>query len=159
MHRKSLSLVISLTALVGLGSLSGTAIAAPPVHSSTPFTASYTDPLLGPVTCVGRHDTNSKLFPGTETSGGRDTETCKSSVSKGHLTLVAPSETGGYTSPAGTDENGRFETRSGALCENGSYLGWNSDYAPLNGQRATSYNYTVSASGRSYKLVAYYPAA
>jgi hypothetical protein len=159
MRRKSLSLVISVTALVALGSFSGTAFAASPERTSTPFTASYTDPLVGPVTCAGRHETNSKMFPGTETSGGRDTETCKSSVKKTPLTLVSPDETGGYTSPTGTDEAGVFATRTGRICENGSFQGWNSDYAPLNGKRATSYTYTVSANGKSYKLVAYYPAA
>jgi hypothetical protein len=105
-----------------------------------PFTAEYdAESYYGPVACKGKHETSaSKGYPGTATEGGRDVERCKSTTG---LPLVGL--TPGETVTLG---EGWFPGSSG----------WNSDY---DGQGATEIAYTVSANGKSFKLVAYYPFA
>jgi hypothetical protein len=61
-----------------------------------PFTISYSSSAItteGEVTCKGFHETNSALFPGTETEGGRDREHCK--AASGHkFTALTGGQTG-----------------------------------------------------------------
>jgi hypothetical protein len=112
MVRRSL-LPVTLAALAILGTFSSVALASsssggggngapglaalPPAQTtSAEYTATYTDERFGPVVCVGKHQTNSRKFPGTGTSGGRDIFTCKSNTFNGlkrtPLTGVAPDE-------------------------------------------------------------------
>jgi hypothetical protein len=46
----------------------------------------------GEVRCKGRHQTNSALYPGTATEGGRDIEKCKSTSHKAFTALTAGQE-------------------------------------------------------------------
>src|SRR4051794_38960687 len=70
-------------ALLAVSALFGTftsgSLAAPSGLTSVSYTASYTDELYGPVTCVGEHQTADR-FPGTETTGGRDVWRCDSTT-------------------------------------------------------------------------------
>jgi hypothetical protein len=180
MYRRPLLIAIAVAALSAMGTFSSVSLASTssvggnPSHrsavpsgvqplakfahaTSVKFEAEYSDALVGPVHCVGHHQTNERLgYPGTETEGGRDVERCRSTTKKVPLTFVAAGESGGYTSSS-ADENNSFETREGAICEYNHFEGWNSDFAGLGGKRATKFSYTVAPNGKSYKLVAYYP--
>lgn len=100
MNRKTLTVACAVAMLGLLATFTSTSFAlstgsattaakrAAPVHvgsliavkTSTEYTANYTDPLYGPVSCKGYHQTNSIKFPGTEEAGGRDRFTCKSTT-------------------------------------------------------------------------------
>lgn len=105
-----------------------------------PFTAEYdAEAYYGAVACKGRHQANEKKdYPGTATEGGRDVERCKSTTGKPLVGLT----------PGETVELGKgwFPGSSG----------WDSDY---DSQAASEIEYTVSSTGKSFKLVAYYPFA
>lgn len=121
------------------------ALATYPPSTKVSFEATYdAEGYYGSVHCVGHHLTNAKKgYPGTAPGsspeeGGRDVEKCKSATGKALIGL-----TPGETVALGA---GWFPGSSG----------WDSDY---DGQGATEIGYTVSASGKSFKLVAYYPYA
>jgi hypothetical protein len=119
-------------ALLGLfGMSTAAAVAAPPGLTSVPYTATYTDELYGPVTCVGEHQT-SERFPGTETTGGRDVWKCTSTTGA-PLANAVPRET----------------VRKNVA----------SDYFYfVKGLVVTgTAKERISANGRSYRAVAYYP--
>ncbi|HSZ13713.1 MAG TPA: hypothetical protein VK790_06735 [Solirubrobacteraceae bacterium] len=107
---------------------------------TVPFATEYdAEGYYGAVKCKGKHETNANAgYPGSASEGGRDVERCKSTTGM-PLIGLAPGET----------------VALGAGWFPGS-SGWNSDY---DGQAATSIEYVVSANGRSFKLVAYYPFA
>ncbi len=93
----------------------------------------------GPVECKGKHESNEKKgYPGTETSGGRDVEKCKSKSTTGKLELVTPGEH--------VARGGEFPGASG----------WDSDDPALANLETKEIEYTVAANGKSFKLVAYY---
>ncbi len=110
--------------------------------TSVEYTATYTDERFGPVVCTGRHQTNSVKYPGTETSGGRDVFTCKS-------TVLAP--------------NGRTRMPlTGATPEEILTWGpgtWASDYFAVTFSLVvldTNGTGKVNATGKSYHAVIYY---
>jgi hypothetical protein len=91
----------------------------------------------GAVKCKGKHEADEKAgYPGVEKEGGRDVEHCKSTTGKPLVGLT----------PGETVELGKgwFPGSSG----------WDSDY---DGQAASEIEYTVSSTGKSFRLVAYYP--
>jgi hypothetical protein len=101
------------------------------------YSLAYTD-FGGPVNCIGVHQTNAKVFPGTLTSGGQDSFTCTSTTGSA-LTGVTP----GQVIPVEVN-------------------GWQSDYFASIGisgvLNTIAFNLTVSADGFSYSGVAdYYP--
>jgi hypothetical protein len=104
------------------------------VHTTVAYSVSYTDAIWGPVTCTGTHQYG-KQWPGTTTTGGRDSFTC-TSTSGLPVTGAAAGQV--YTYAVG---------------------GWASDYAPLNGATNTiAFTVTVSLDGMSYSgVAAYYP--
>jgi len=103
----------------------------------TPFEVEYdAEAYYGAVKCKGKHETNEKHYPGTETEGGRDVEHCKSTTGK-PLVGLTPGE--------------RVELGTGWFPGSS---GWDSDW---DGQAASEIEYTVSATGKSFKLLAYYP--
>lgn len=103
------------------------------------FTGLNVGEWYGPVSCKGKHESNEKKgYLGTETSGGRDVEKCKSTTGK-PLELVAPGEHVALGA-------GEFPGASG----------WSSDDPALAGLESKDIEYTVAANGKSFKLVAYY---
>jgi hypothetical protein len=107
---------------------------------TTPFEAVYdAEAYYGAVKCKGKHEASEKKgYPGTASEGGRDVEHCKSTTGKPLVGLV----------PGESMELGKgwFPGSSG----------WDSDY---NGQAAREIEYTVSSTGKSFKMIAYYPFA
>jgi len=102
------------------------------------FTGLKAGEWYGPVECKGKHESNEKKgYPGTETSGGRDVEKCKSTTGKA-LELVTPGEHVAL--------GGEFPGASG----------WDSDDPALANLESKDIEYTVAANGKSFKLVAYY---
>ncbi|MGA2320825.1 MAG: hypothetical protein ABSG95_08780 [Solirubrobacteraceae bacterium] len=96
------------------------------------YTAEYTDEDFGLVKCVGHHQTNSKLFPGNATEGGRDKWKCRALPAGRKFTNVT----------------------GGQVLNPWPYSGWNSDF---DGQAASSVTGAVKASDTAYTGVAYYP--
>jgi len=96
------------------------------------YTASYTDPFFGPVTCTGVHQAgkNFGVF-------GQDSFTCTAQPVGAALQNVAPNQT----------------------LTLATFGGWYSDYGALKGQfvLAIAFNGIVSADGTSYTAVANYP--
>jgi hypothetical protein len=91
----------------------------------------------GAVKCKGKHEADEKVgYPGTATEGGRDVEHCKSTTGE-PLVGLTPGE--------------RVELGTGWFPGSS---GWDSDY---DGQAASKIEYTVSSTGKSFKLIAYYP--
>jgi hypothetical protein len=95
----------------------------------------------GMVHCVGHHQVNEKRgYGGTETSGGRDVEKCK------------------------TVSGQPFEKLTGGETREGEFPGpaniWESDYflfvKGVSGVRTHDMKLTVSANDRSFRIVAYY---
>jgi hypothetical protein len=145
-------LVMAVLVVTALGFSVTTGVAASGggtvVHSVAHYTVSYTDPVYGPVTCTGVHQTG-KNIPGTAITGpgpsgpyipasgtgGQDSFTCTSTTGL-PLMQVTPGESISF------------------YC---SGCGWNSDFVPLNGEAATSFTGTVSSDGFSYTAVATYP--
>jgi hypothetical protein len=105
-----------------------------------PFAVEYdAEAYYGAVKCKGTHEANEKAgYPGTETEGGRDVEHCKSTTGK-PLVGLTPGE--------------KVELGMGWFPGSS---GWDSDY---DSQAASEIEYAVSKSGKSFKLVAYYPFA
>lgn len=105
--------------------------------TSEPYEFNYTgDEFYGPVHCVGKHQTNErKGYPGNATEGGRDVERCRSTTGE-PLKGMAPGETA-------TDS---IE----------GYSEWGSDWDG-NAIVSTNFSYKVSASGKAFKIIAYYP--
>lgn len=106
----------------------------------TKYTATYTDPQVGPVQCTGVHQ-NGKNFPDSSTglSGGQDSFTCTSTTGL-PLTNVTPGE----------------------VVTLATFGGWISDYfdQPAHGGHlifANSLTLTVSSDGLSYAGEADYP--
>lgn len=151
--------VIASAVVVALAA--GSASASPVGGSVTPAGSSGVGPLMmkyakpehwtfeveydaeayyGAVKCKGKHEVNEKKgYPGTETQGGRDVEHCKSTTGK-PLVGLTPDET--------------------VLLGMGEFpgsSGWASDDPALGGEQTTDIEYTVSASAKSFKVVAYYP--
>jgi hypothetical protein len=96
-----------------------------------PFT--YEDARFGPMECSGKHQTNSKKYPGTETEGGRDKFKCKSTTGVALLN-VTPGE------PV-------------------TFAGWDSDYFFfVKGLTIEAKTITGKASlnGKVFRAVAYY---
>jgi hypothetical protein len=128
---------LSITATANAAPTPGGLAASPQVKalsaepkSVVPFTATYdATEYYGAVTCTGKHQINPRKFPGS-----RDVETCKSTELTGFIGLT-PNE-----------QRGSGEWFPGAS-------GWNSDY---NGAAAISQEYTVSANGKKFHLIAYY---
>lgn len=113
-------------------------------NTTFPFETEYDAAgYYGPVKCKGKHQTNARNgYPGTApgitpAEGGRDVERCGSTTGKPLVGLI-PGETVAL--------GGWFPGSSG----------WDSDY---DGQAATAIEYRVSANGKAFKLVAYYPFA
>ncbi len=113
-------------------------------NTSVPFETEYdAEGYYGPVKCKGKHQTSEKDgYPGTApgvlpAEGGRDVERCKSTTGA-PLIGLAPGEAVAL--------GGWFPGSSG----------WDSDY---DGQAADALEYTVSASAKSFRVVAYYPFA
>lgn len=130
---KRLLLIVGL-AVVALG-FSVVPVAANNGIQVTHYTASYTDPFFGPVSCTGVHQTG-KNFPGTDNGfgvavGGQDSFTCTSTTGS-PLTGVTPNETLSFAVIGG----------------------WISDY---DRQFANSFAGMVSSDGFSYSAVAGYP--
>jgi hypothetical protein len=107
------------------------ALAAPAALTSVTYTATYTDSLYGPVTCVGEHQT-AEPFPGSETTGGRDLWRC-SSTTGAPLTNAVPRQT--VRKNVGSDY---FYFVKGI-----EVVGTAKEH--------------ISSDGRSYKAVAYWP--
>jgi hypothetical protein len=158
MHRRTLLVALTVGALAVLGAFASVSTASPTLAGAgtraTHAAARYTPPTsvgfeaeydaaayYGPVKCHGKHQTNEKAgYPGNETEGGRDVETCRSTTGK-PLTNVTPGETG-------TEFPGSSE--------------WESDYFYFVkglSVRTTNVSYTVSANGKQFKLAAVYPFA
>ena len=136
--RFSAALLVSI-AVVGMTATSALAKGTPPQKWSYTFTGLKAGEWYGPVSCTGKHETNEKKgYPGTETSGGKDVEKCKSTTGK-PLELVTPGE----HVALGT---GEFPGASG----------WSSDDPALAGLESKDIEYTVAANGKSFKLVAIY---
>jgi hypothetical protein len=74
----------------------GPSVAMGAEKTSVEYAASYTDERFGPIECKGKHQSNSVKYPGTESSGGRDVFTCRSTAFSGTKRLplqgVAPEE-------------------------------------------------------------------
>ncbi|HXB15992.1 MAG TPA: hypothetical protein VNV44_09655 [Solirubrobacteraceae bacterium] len=121
--------LLAAFALLGIGTADS--LAAPPDLTSIPYTATYTDELYGPVTCVGEHQTSSR-FPGTETTGGRDVWRCTSTTGA-PLTNAVPRQT--VRKNVGSDY---FFFVKGI-----EVIGTAKEH--------------ISANGRYYRAVAYYP--
>jgi hypothetical protein len=102
-----------------------------PGFTSVSYTATYTDELYGPVTCVGQHQT-ADAFPGTETTGGRDVWRCRSTTGS-PLTNAVPGQT--VRKNVGSDY---FYFVKGVLVT------------------GTAKEH-ISATGRSYSAIAYWP--
>jgi hypothetical protein len=101
-------------------------------NNTVAYSVSYTDAIWGPVTCTGTHQYG-KQWPGTATTGGRDSFTC-TSTSGLPVTGAAAGQV--YTYAVG---------------------GWASDYPPLAGATNTfAFTVTVSLDGLSYSGVALY---
>ncbi len=153
-----------IAAIAMLATTAGTASASPSSASSTKSALSNQgDPLsrfaanttvvfeteydaegyYGAVKCKIKHQTSEKNeYPGTApgivpAEGGRDVERCKSTTGK-PLIGLAPGETVAL--------GGWFPGSSG----------WDSDY---DGQAASAIEYTVAASAKTFKVIAYYPFA
>jgi hypothetical protein len=118
-------------------------------NTGVKYTATYTDPLLGPITCTGTHQTNKKYYPGTATEGGRDVFRCKSTEAKTPLKDVAAGEEG--------ESNTGFP---GATAWNSDYFfNLNSSTVPAKENTiipAKALAWKVSANGMVVKAVAYY---
>ncbi len=164
MHRRALFASLAIAALAALGSFSSAASASPASAgggssagrlgkaltkpTSTPFEftipLALVEPWYGPVFCKGHHQTNEKKgYPGTETEGGRDVEVCKSTTGK-PLVGMTPGATGQTT----------FTSTTGEVVG-----GWQSDYfREVKGISVdtSDFTYSVSKSGKSFKIIAYY---
>jgi hypothetical protein len=120
-----------LVVLALLAGYTSAALAAPAGLTSVAYTATYTDSLYGPVTCVGEHQT-AVPFPGSETTGGRDLWRC-SSTTGAPLTNAVPRQT--VRKNVGSDY---FYFVKGV-----EVVGTAKEH--------------ISSDGRSYKAVAYWP--
>jgi hypothetical protein len=103
-------------------------------NTTIQYSLSYTDYIVGPVTCTGTHQYG-KQWPGTATTGGRDSFTCTSTTGS-PLTTYTPGQV--------------------VLVGVGS---WQSDYfATLNLSvlNTVAFTLTVSSDGFSYSGVALY---
>jgi hypothetical protein len=89
---KLVSVLIGVLAMMAVAT--GTA-SAHVVKTKQPFTITYASSVItaeGEVTCKGNHETNSALFPGNETEGGRDVEHCKSTTNHKFTALTGGQE-------------------------------------------------------------------
>jgi len=103
-------------------------------NTTTQYKAAYNDATFGPITCSGSHKIG-KNWPGTATSGGRDSFACTSTtgnplpgVTPGEVLIIAPGE-------------------------------WESDYFRVLGPVVTntqSFNLTVSPDGMSFSASVLY---
>lgn len=163
MHRGALLASLAVAALAlsaafastaGASPASGGGLAAGPFGkamtkpTSTPFEFEITtlaEEWYGPVKCKGHHQTNEKKgYPGTETEGGRDVETCKSTTGK-PLVGMTP----------GATEQTTFTSTSGEVVGE-----WESDYfrevKGIHGVDSSNFKYNVSKNGKSFKIIVYY---
>jgi hypothetical protein len=148
MNRRSLLLVLTVAAMAVLGIFSSLSSArssaaggnsqskvvglVPAERTRVEYRAEYTDEDFGLVKCVGHHVTNSNLFPGNATEGGRDKWTCRALPNKRTFTNVT----------------------GGQILNPWPYSGWASDF---DGQAASSVTGVVNANDTAYSGVAYYP--
>jgi hypothetical protein len=143
-------LVMAVLVVTALGFSVTTGVAAGNGTSVAHYTVSYNDPNLGPVTCTGVHQSG-KNFPGS-------------------TAITGPGPSGPYIPGSGTGGQDSFTctSTSGLPLTNllpGQSLtlanlpggGWASDFAPLQGELASSFTGTVSSDGFSYTAVATYP--
>ncbi len=129
--RRGLMRAVLLAAFALFGTCTAESLAAPPGLTSISYTATYTDELYGPVTCVGEHQTSDR-FPGTETTGGRDVWRCTSTTGQ-PLTGAVPRQT----------------VRKNVVSD---YF-----YFVKGVEVIGTAKEHISANGRSYRGIAYYP--
>ena len=117
------------------------------------YTAVYTDPFFGPVSCTGVHQAG-KNFPGTAITGSGtwDDPYIPATGRGGEDSFTCTSTTG---LPLTNVTSG--ESLSLATFTTPPFTGWNSDFVPLGGEAASSFTGKVTADGFSYTAVAIYP--
>jgi hypothetical protein len=104
-------------------------------NTTIAYNVSYADPYFGPVSCTGVRQYG-KNWPGTATTGGRDSFTC-TSTSGLPLTNLTPNESMSLTGTSGWVVP----------------YGWTGDFIPV---AATTFTGTVSSDGFSCTAVAGY---
>jgi hypothetical protein len=129
--KRGLFAAVLLAVFALFGTCTSASFGAPRGLTSVTYTAAYTDVVYGPVSCVGDHQTADR-FPGTETTGGRDVWRC-SSTSGAPLTNAVPRQT--VRKNVGSDY---FYFVKGI-----EVFGTATEH--------------ISADGRSYRAVAYWP--
>lgn len=163
MQRRRLLLAFALAAVAALGTFSSASLASTTGGGSSASKAAglagpmaaekssveygpflYTDERFGPVSCSGKHQTNSKAFPGNDTEGGRDKFTCKSTTGL-PLTGTSPEEliVFGPTGQAWQSDYFAFEKGLSVVAITESVSG-----KPSQGKTAKS--------GKAYKATIYY---
>lgn len=136
-------LACALVAAMSLIAVTAAIASAHAVKTKQPFTIQYASSAVtseGEVVCKGFHETNSELFPGSETEGGRDKEKCRSTT---HMR---------FTALTGGEESSTFPGTTA----------YESDWFYLKGERgatieSTKMRFAVKASDKTFTLLIYFP--
>ncbi len=108
--RRPIRLASAMVAAIALLAVSAGAASAHVDKTKSPFTITYASSAItseGEVVCTGFHETNSALFPGTETEGGRDREHCKATT-KHKFTALTGGQEGNMFPGSGSYESDWF---------------------------------------------------
>ena len=93
--KRLFKLGLAFAAVLAMMAAAAGAASAHITKTKAAFTITYASSVItteGEVSCKGVHETNSELFPGTETEGGRDREHCKATSDHKFTALVGGQE-------------------------------------------------------------------